>query len=135
MTQLTDIAFFDGEAAAGNGVYYLQFPDGNLFGYYNFPTISFLYHYDMGFEAFVPGSAADVYLYDFTSGHWWYTSNTLFPVRVRLRATDVDLLFLEHDEPGPLHHESPLFLQPDHGADLHDVATGCNPAPQPFWVA
>ena len=33
----------------------------------------------MGFEAFIAGPVADVYLYDFTSGHWFYTSNTLFP--------------------------------------------------------
>jgi hypothetical protein len=33
----------------------------------------------MGFEAFIPGSAADVYLYDFTSSYWLYTSSTLFP--------------------------------------------------------
>jgi hypothetical protein len=72
-------AFFSGEISVGSGVYYLQFPNTNLFGYYNFPSSSILYHYDMGFEAFIPGSAADVYFYDFTSGHWWYTSNTLFP--------------------------------------------------------
>jgi hypothetical protein len=71
--------FFGGATALGGGVYYLQFSDGNPFGYYNFPTGSVLYHYDMGFEAFVPGSASDLYLYDFTSGHWWYTSSTLFP--------------------------------------------------------
>jgi hypothetical protein len=61
------------------GVYYLQFPDENVFGYYNYPSSSILFHYDMGFEAFIPGSAADIYLYDFTSVHWWYTSSTLFP--------------------------------------------------------
>jgi hypothetical protein len=72
-------AFFNGEDSLSGGVYYLQFPDGNPFGYYNFPSASILYHYDMGFEAFVPGSAADVYLYDFMSTHWWYTSTTLFP--------------------------------------------------------
>jgi hypothetical protein len=72
-------AFFTGQVSLGSGVYYLQFSDGNLFGYYNFPSTSILYHYDMGFEGFVPGSAADVYLYDFTSNHWWYTSSTLFP--------------------------------------------------------
>jgi hypothetical protein len=71
--------FFNGEQSLGSGVYYLQFPNGNLFGYYNYPSSSILYHYDMGFEAFIPGSAADIYLYDFTSGHWWYTSSTLFP--------------------------------------------------------
>jgi hypothetical protein len=32
----------------------------------------------VGSEAFIPGSAADVYLYDFTSAHWSYTSSTLF---------------------------------------------------------
>ena len=72
-------AFFYGEVSLGSGVYYLQFPDGNPFGYYNFPSTSIFYHYDLGFEGFVPGSASDVYLYDFTSGHWWYTSTTLFP--------------------------------------------------------
>jgi hypothetical protein len=71
--------FFAGEVTLGSGVYYLQFPDNNLFGYYNFPASSILYHYDMGYDAFVPGSASDIYLYDFTGGHWWYTSNTLFP--------------------------------------------------------
>jgi hypothetical protein len=72
-------AFFDGEVSLGSGVYYLQFPDGNLLGYYNFVASSIFYHYDMGYEAFIPGSIDDLYLYDFTSGHWWYTSNTSFP--------------------------------------------------------
>jgi hypothetical protein len=46
---------------------------------YNFPSSSILYHYDMGFEAFIPGTGSDVYLYDFASSHWWYTSAGLFP--------------------------------------------------------
>ncbi len=52
-------AFFSGEASLGSGVYYLQFPNSTPFGYYNFTTSSILYHYDMGFEAFIPGSGAD----------------------------------------------------------------------------
>jgi hypothetical protein len=72
-------AFFSGEVSLGSGVYYLQFPNGNLFGYYTFVASTIFYHYDMGYEGFIPGSASDLYLYDFTSGHWWYTSNTLFP--------------------------------------------------------
>jgi len=72
-------AFFAGEDSLGSGVYYLQFPDNNLFGYYNFVASSIFYHYDMGYESFVPGSASDIYLFDFTSGHWWYTSSALFP--------------------------------------------------------
>jgi hypothetical protein len=72
-------AFFSGEDALGSGVYYLQFPNGNVFGYYNFQFYPILYHYDLGFEAFVDGGSGSAYLYDFTSGHWWYTSSSLFP--------------------------------------------------------
>ncbi len=60
-------------------MYYLQFPDSNLFGYYNYPSSSILYHYDLGFEAFMPSTAGQIYFYDFASGHWWYTSSSLFP--------------------------------------------------------
>jgi uncharacterized repeat protein (TIGR01451 family) len=72
-------AFFMGEDSLGSGVYYLQFPDNTVFGYYNYVSASIFYHYDMGYEAFIPGSASDIYLYDFTSSHWWYTSTALFP--------------------------------------------------------
>ena len=71
--------FFNGEVSLSNGVYFLQFQDGNPFGYYNYPAASVVYHYDMGFEAYIPGPAADIYFYDFTSGHWWYSSASLFP--------------------------------------------------------
>jgi uncharacterized repeat protein (TIGR01451 family) len=47
--------FFTGEVSLGSGVYYLQFPNGNLFGYYNLANFPIFYHYDMGFEAFVDG--------------------------------------------------------------------------------
>lgn len=63
----------------GSDVYYLQFPENNLFGYYNVVASSIFYQYDMGYEVFVPGSASDIYLYDFSSSHWLYASNTLFP--------------------------------------------------------
>ncbi len=71
--------FFTGEVSLGSGVEYLQFPDTTIFGYYTFVASTIFYHYDMGYEAFVPGSAADLYLYDFASNHWWYTGATLFP--------------------------------------------------------
>jgi hypothetical protein len=73
--------FFSGEVALGSGVYYLQFPNGHVFGYYNFPSFPVLYHYDMGFESFVDAmdGNASAYLYDFASGHWFYTSPSLFP--------------------------------------------------------
>jgi hypothetical protein len=75
----TAAAFFTGEVSLGSGVEYLQFPNSIAFGYYTFVAGTIFYHYDMGYEAFVPGSASDVYLYDFTSGHWWYSSSSLFP--------------------------------------------------------
>ncbi len=75
----TTPAFFNGEASLGSGVYYLKFPDSNLFGYYNLQSFPIFYHYDMGFEAFVDGGNGAAYLYDFTSGHWFYTSSSLFP--------------------------------------------------------
>jgi hypothetical protein len=43
-----------------------------VFDYYNFVACSIIYHYDMGYEAFIPGSAADIYLYDFTLNNWLY---------------------------------------------------------------
>ena len=73
------LPFFQYEVSLGSGVYYQQFPDNALFGYYNYASNVILYHYDMGFEAFIPGTAADIYLYDFAAGHWFYTSATLFP--------------------------------------------------------
>jgi uncharacterized repeat protein (TIGR01451 family) len=76
----THPAFFNGEDSLGGGVYYLKFPDGNVFGYYNyqgFPPIFF--SYNLGFEAFVDGGSGSAYLYDFTSSHWWFTNPGLFP--------------------------------------------------------
>jgi hypothetical protein len=75
----THPAFFSGEQSLGSGVYHLQFPDGNPFGYCNYPSRSILSHYDMGFEALVPSTGGEMYFYDFASGDWWYTSSALFP--------------------------------------------------------
>jgi YD repeat-containing protein len=70
--------FFTGEVSLGSSVYYLQFPDGNVFGYYNLQSFPIFYHYDLGFEAFVDGGKGAAYMYDFASGHWFYSSS-LFP--------------------------------------------------------
>jgi hypothetical protein len=79
LVQPPPAAFFTGEVSLGGGVYFLRFPDGKPFGYYNFPSYPILYHYEMGFEAFIDGGNGAAYLYDFTSGHWFYTSASLFP--------------------------------------------------------
>jgi hypothetical protein len=72
-------AFFTGEVSLGSNVEYLEFPNSTVFGYYTFVASDIFYHYDMGYEAFAFNSTPNMYLYDFTSGHWWYASNTLFP--------------------------------------------------------
>ena len=73
--------FFAGSVALSDGFYYLKFADGVPFGYYNFNYSPYLYHSDLGFE--YPFDAADgsngVYLYDFTSKTFFYTSSSLFP--------------------------------------------------------
>lgn len=46
--------FFTGAVSVGSSVYYLIFPDGNLFGYYTYFPGSIIYHYDMGFEYVFP---------------------------------------------------------------------------------
>ncbi len=72
-------SFFAGEDALTSTVYYLQFPDSNLFGYYEYLSSSILYHFDMGYEGFIPSSGGQIYFYDFMTQHWWYTSSSLFP--------------------------------------------------------
>jgi hypothetical protein len=73
--------FFSGEIALSDGVYYLQAPGANFFGYYTYQFFPWLYHFDLGFEYFVDANdgAADAYFYDAASGHWWFTSASLFP--------------------------------------------------------
>ena len=71
--------FFAGEGLLSGGDYYLQFPNGNLFGYYSYVSSSILYHFDMGYEAYVAAAGSSIYFYDFASGHWWFTSASQFP--------------------------------------------------------
>ena len=76
--------FFDGQNDLDNGVEYLAFPgNGNVFGYYAFlADPRYVYHFDLGYE-FVFDAAdgkSGVYLYDFKSGTFFYTSPTFaFP--------------------------------------------------------
>ena len=70
-------AFFTGQNALGNGVYYLTFASGNYFGYYSFLTNpAYIYHFDLGYEYVIDANdgKSGVYLYDFASGHFFYTS-------------------------------------------------------------
>ena len=70
-------AYFNGEVALGSGVDYLQLPNGNIFGYYAYLSDpDYIYHFDLGYEYVL--DAADgrngVYLYDFASRSYFYTS-------------------------------------------------------------
>ena len=56
-------AFFTGHMSLGSGVYYLQFPDGNPFGFFTFPSSSIFYHYDMGWYM-GPSLFPDLYDFD-----------------------------------------------------------------------
>ena len=74
-------AFFDGEVPLGDGVYYLAFPNGNVFGYYEFLSEpNYIYHFDLGFEYVFDAKdgEAGVYFYDFASSDYFYTS-PVFP--------------------------------------------------------
>ncbi len=70
-------SFFTGETALSNGVYYLSFPGGSPFGYYSYlDDPRYIYHFDLGFEYVFDAAdgKAGVYLYDFKSGGFFYTS-------------------------------------------------------------
>jgi hypothetical protein len=75
----TPSPFFAGSVNGGFGTQYLQFPHGNIFGYYGLLGSGWMYHVDLGYEYVSPGSGPDVYLWDLASGHWWYTDTSSFP--------------------------------------------------------
>ena len=70
-------AFFTGETAVGNGVYYLTLSSGNPFGYYSYLSDPhYIYHFDLGYEYVSDANDGNdgVYLYDFASNDFFYTS-------------------------------------------------------------
>jgi hypothetical protein len=81
VTTAATIPFFTGQVALSNGVYYLSFPNGGLFGYFSYISSGLIYHFDMGYEAVQNANDGSngVYMYDFKSGHWWYSNPASFP--------------------------------------------------------
>ena len=74
-------AFFNGEVYVYNGVIYLALPNGNPFGYYSYLTDQhYIYHFDLGYEYVFDANDghSGVYLYDFKSNGFFYTS-PVFP--------------------------------------------------------
>ena len=75
-------AFFNGEVYLGNGVYYLQFPNGTPFGLYVYLSDPhFIYHFDLGYEYVIDANDAyhGIYAYDFATGAFCYTTPSIFP--------------------------------------------------------
>ena len=98
--------FFTGETDLGSGVYYLQFPDGTPFGYYSYLSDPpYLYHFDLGYEyVFDAADGQDgVYLYDFTSQTFFYTSPS-FPFPYLYDFTLDAVLYYYPDTANPGHY-------------------------------
>ena len=70
--------FFNGEEALGNGVYSLSFdPGSNATGFGEYAYLAdphYLFHFDLGFEYVFDAPPDGVYLYDFASNTFFYTS-------------------------------------------------------------
>ena len=113
-------AFFTYQAALNYDVYYLSFANGNIFGYYNFsPTPGYLYHLDLGPEYFVDANDGKqgLYLYDFRSSGWFYTSPTFgFPYLYDFSLQSVVYYFPDPSNPGRYNTDGVRFF--------YDFATG-----------
>jgi len=97
-------AFFSGEVSLGNGVYYLQFPNGTPFGYYTYLTDPrWIYHFDMGYEYWFDANDghSGIYFYDFASNHFFYTSPSFpFPYLYDFTLNTVLYYFPDPNRPG-----------------------------------
>ena len=97
-------AFFSGEVALGNGVYYLQFPNGTPFGYYAYLTDPhWIYHFDMGYEYWFDANDGHngIYFYDVMSNHFFYTSPSFpFPYLYDFSLNTVLYYFPDPNRPG-----------------------------------
>ena len=81
MLALAHPAFFYGEDALSNDVYYLLLSSGNPFGYYSYlGDPHYIYHFDLGYEYVFDANDghSGVYFYDFASSDYFYTS-PVFP--------------------------------------------------------
>ena len=102
---LTHPAFFNGEVSLGSGVYYLQLAaSGNPFGFYAYLSDNrYIFHYDLGYEYLFDAndSQSGLYLYDFTSGSFFYTSRTFpFPYLYDFSLKAVLYYFPNPQQPG-----------------------------------
>ena len=102
----THPSFFSGEVSLGNGVYYLQFPNGTPFGYYSYLTDPYwIYHFDMGYEYWFDANDghSGIYFYDNASTHFFYTSPS-FPFPYLYDFTLNTVLYYYPDANNPGHY-------------------------------
>lgn len=73
--------FLFGQQTATNGGFFLQFTNGYFFGYYSLPGNGWIDHADLGYEYLIEANDGKegVYLYDWDSSSYWYTSPSYFP--------------------------------------------------------
>ncbi len=96
-------SFFNGAVPLSGGFYYLAFANGNLFGYYNLDFYPYLYHSDLGFEYVIDANdgKSGVYLYDFASKTFFYTSPSYpFPYLYDFTLKTVLYYFPDTGRPG-----------------------------------
>ncbi len=120
VTVNTPPAFFDGQILLPDGVDYLSFPDGNYFGYYSFlADPNYLYHFDLGYEYVSDANdgKSGVYLYDFASNTFFYTSPS-FPFPYLYDFTLNTVLYYYPDPSNPGHYNTNGYRF------FYDFATG-----------
>ncbi len=97
-------SFFEGEASLSGGVFYLSFPNSNYFGYYTFLSDQrYVYHFDLGYEYVFDAKDGKngVYLYDFASQTFFYTSPTFpFPYLYDFSLNTVLYYYPDLNNPG-----------------------------------
>lgn len=96
--------FFSGEVSLSNDVYYLQVPNGTPFGYYSYLTDPrYIYHFDLGYEYLFDANDGKngVYLYDFASKSFFYTSPSYpFPYLYDFSLNTVLYYYPDKNNPG-----------------------------------
>ena len=122
-------AFFTGEAELSNGVCYLSFASGGYFGYYSFLSDPhYIYHFDLGYEYVFDANdgKAGIYLYDFASQTFFYTS-PVFPFPYLYDFTLNSVLYYYPDPTAPRslqYQRRPLLLRLCHRQNHHEVTSG-----------
>ena len=120
LTVVPHPAFFTGQAPLSDGVDYLALSNGNIFGYYTFLSDpNYLYHFDLGYEYLFDAkdSQGGIYLYDFASSDFFYTSPTFpFPYLYDFNLKSVLYYYPDPNNPGRYNTDGVRYF--------YDYATG-----------